>query len=85
MCYKAVLFDLDGTLLDTLEDLATAANTPFWPPAPCRSIQCRPIATLSAMGSRPWQSGSFPEALRSPAMIAETVEGFSAGIRRQLA
>lgn len=26
MCFEAVLFDLDGTLLDTLEDLGDAAN-----------------------------------------------------------
>ena len=26
MCFEAILFDLDGTLLDTLEDLGNAAN-----------------------------------------------------------
>ena len=26
MHFKAILFDLDGTLLDTLEDLGNAAN-----------------------------------------------------------
>ncbi|MGC1455997.1 MAG: HAD hydrolase-like protein, partial [Nitrospirota bacterium] len=26
MTFKAVLFDLDGTLLDTLEDIADSAN-----------------------------------------------------------
>ena len=26
MCFKAILFDLDGTLLDTLEDMGNATN-----------------------------------------------------------
>jgi phosphoglycolate phosphatase-like HAD superfamily hydrolase len=41
MNYKAVLFDLDGTLLDTLEDIARSMNAvltnagffPHWPAA----------------------------------------------------
>ena len=29
MVYKAVLFDLDGTLLDTLKDIADSVNIPL--------------------------------------------------------
>lgn len=43
MPYRAVLFDLDGTLLDTLEDIADAANAVLrahgFPPHPAESYR----------------------------------------------
>lgn len=75
MCYKAVLFDLDGTLLDTLEDLATAANRVL----AARSLPEHPVAAYRYFvgdGVTTLAERILPEALRSPAMIAETVEAF---------
>jgi phosphoglycolate phosphatase len=43
MSYKAVIFDLDGTLLDTLADIADATNHALrslgFPEHPCESFR----------------------------------------------
>lgn len=73
--YKAVLFDLDGTLLDTLDDLAAAANRvldaqglPVHPVDAYRYFVGDGIAVLAER--------ILPASLRSPETIAATVAAF---------
>jgi len=75
MRYQAVLFDLDGTLLDTLEDLAVAANRvltrkglPLHPVGAFRTFVGDGLITL--------MERILPENLRTPKMIQESVVAF---------
>jgi phosphoglycolate phosphatase len=73
MDYKAVLFDLDGTLLDTLQDLTCVVNT---------SLGCLgfPTHTLEVFkyfvgdGREEMIRRSLPEDRRDPATMQKTVE-----------
>lgn len=76
MRYQAVLFDLDGTLLDTLEDLATAANRvlaakslPLHPTDAFRTFVGDGLATLVER--------ILPENQRSTETVTEMVAAFS--------
>ncbi len=75
MGYKAVLFDLDGTLLDTLDDLAMAANRvlaaqglPVHPVDAYRYFVGDGVATL--------MERILPTALRATKVLDEAVTAF---------
>lgn len=75
MTYKAVLFDLDGTLLDTLEDLADSANRaladmgmPLHPVGAFRYFVGDGLLTLIER--------IIPADRQNPETIAETAEAF---------
>ena len=73
MTYQAVLFDLDGTLLDTLEDLAGSVNSVLseqgFPPHPVPAYK-----HLLGDGVEYLISQSLPEKHRDDAMIARCIE-----------
>ena len=77
MKYKVVLFDLDGTLLDTLEDLATAVNYTL-------SLRGFPLHTLGEYrlmvghGVRNLVALALPEDLREDALIDTCLAEFKA-------
>lgn len=77
MKYKVVLFDLDGTLLDTLEDLATAVNYTL-------SLRGFPLHTLGEYrlmvghGVRNLVAQALPEDLREDALIDTCLAEFKA-------
>lgn len=76
MRYQAVLFDLDGTLLDTLEDLATAANRVL----AARGLPVHPVAayrTFVGDGLPTLVERMLPAHLRATAMVAEAVAAFT--------
>lgn len=81
MRYRAILFDLDGTLLDSLADLASAANRvlaarglPIHQEEAYRFFVGDGLATLVER--------ILPAALRSPALVAETMAAFEADYGR---
>jgi phosphoglycolate phosphatase len=75
MRYKAVLFDLDGTLLDTLEDLANAGNRIL-------AAQSLPVHAVEAYryfvgdGIAILVERILPPSHRQPRQIAESVAAF---------
>ncbi len=75
MRYKAVLFDLDGTLLDTLEDLANAGNRVL-------AAQALPFHAIEAYryfvgnGITTLVERMLPPSHRHPRQIEETVAAF---------
>ena len=75
MSYEAVLFDLDGTLLDTLEDLADATNR-----ALARSgFPAHPLDAYRYFvgdGMRNLILRTLPEGQRDEEMLAKTIEAF---------
>jgi phosphoglycolate phosphatase len=75
MRYDAVLFDLDGTLLDTLEDLAVAANLALTgqglPPHPIDAYRHFVGDGLGTLAER-----ILPPGRRDEATVAATVTAF---------
>ena len=69
--YKAVLFDLDGTLLDTIDDLADSVNHVL----ESSGLPTHPVEAyryLVGDGSRSLVSRALPEEERNPNQI-ETI------------
>ncbi len=75
MRYRAVIFDLDGTLLDTLDDLATAANRVL-------AAMDMPVHPVDAYryfvgdGVRTLMERVLPESARCPEKVDEVVAAF---------
>lgn len=75
MRYQAVLFDLDGTLLDTLEDLASAANQVLAD----RNLPVHPVAayrTFVGDGLQTLIERILPEEQRTAAVVTEAMIAF---------
>jgi len=73
--YKAVIFDLDGTLLDTLEDIADALNRVLedkgFPPHPIKAVRY-----FIGNGASMLVSRALPADRRNDGLIAECLEAF---------
>ncbi len=75
MTYKAVLFDLDGTLLDTLEDLAMSGNRML----AARNFPEHPLDAylyFVGEGARNLVNRTLPEAARDDATINACLKEF---------
>ncbi len=77
---RAVIFDLDGTLLDTLEDIADSMNRVFAD----RGLPTHPVEDYRyfvGSGAEELAWRALPEEQRNREMIAELVNGFQTSYR----
>lgn len=75
MAIKLVIFDLDGTLVDTLADLAGAMNTVL----ACLGYPTHPVPDYRfkvGNGVAKLVERALPEAARQPAVMAEALQQF---------
>lgn len=75
MAYKAVIFDMDGTLLDTLEDLADAMNLTLED----KGLPTHPVKAFRYFvgnGAAELVSRTLPPEKRNNDLIAECLEAF---------
>jgi phosphoglycolate phosphatase len=82
MRYQAVLFDLDGTLLDTLEDLASAANRVLAD----RNLPGHPVAayrTFVGDGLQTLMERILPDDQRNSAVVREAMAAFEEAYAEQ--
>jgi len=73
--FKAVIFDLDGTLLDTLKDIAVAANTVLARGNLPTHAEDR-YRQFVGSGAAELMRRALPEEQRSPSEVAPFVEAF---------
>lgn len=77
---RAVIFDLDGTLLDSLEDIADALNRVFT----ANGLPTHPLDSYRyfvGRGAKELAERALPEEERSPEKTAELVTGFQTEYR----
>jgi len=83
MSFDAVIFDLDGTLLDSLEDIAAAANRVFGelgkPTYPVSDYKQLVRDGLAMLFQR-----ALPECGAKPELKADCMQRFEHAVRRML-